>query len=156
MLILSNLVFLLCCLCLVLERQLPADVLRLKERCAGKKKGLVVRLNTPHVAQIRQSCDNKVRMNHSWCVFSVHLFFMITALLLTLKGTQIDQNCFALFQVQQLMKAARNGTKDGLEKTKLAMIRKVSFLQRKDSTGADWSPFKFSSFIQICLWESQL
>ncbi|KAM9855840.1 rho guanine nucleotide exchange factor 10-like protein [Aulostomus maculatus] len=32
------------------------------------------------------------------------------------------------------MKAARNGTKDGLEKTKLAMIRKVSFLQRKDST----------------------
>ncbi|XP_071331251.1 rho guanine nucleotide exchange factor 10-like protein isoform X2 [Trachinotus anak] len=33
------------------------------------------------------------------------------------------------------MKAARNGTKDGLEKTRLAMIRKVSFLQRKDSTG---------------------
>ncbi|TKS77869.1 Rho guanine nucleotide exchange factor 10-like protein [Collichthys lucidus] len=33
------------------------------------------------------------------------------------------------------MKAARNGTKYGLEKTKLAMIRKVSFLQRKDSTG---------------------
>lgn len=37
------------------------------------------------------------------------------------------------------MKAARNGTKDGLEKTRLAMIRKVSFLQRKDpgtDTGA--------------------
>lgn len=33
------------------------------------------------------------------------------------------------------MKAARNGTKDGLEKTKLAMIRKVSFLQKKASTG---------------------
>ncbi|KAM9351293.1 rho guanine nucleotide exchange factor 10-like protein [Symphorus nematophorus] len=33
------------------------------------------------------------------------------------------------------MKAARDGTKDSLEKTKLAMIRKVSFLQRKDSTG---------------------
>ncbi|XP_029011115.1 rho guanine nucleotide exchange factor 10-like protein isoform X2 [Betta splendens] len=33
------------------------------------------------------------------------------------------------------MKAAKTGTKDGLEKTKLAMIRKVSFLQRKDSTG---------------------
>ncbi|KAM4610770.1 rho guanine nucleotide exchange factor 10-like protein isoform 2-T4 [Polymixia lowei] len=31
------------------------------------------------------------------------------------------------------MKAARNGTKDSLEKTKLAMMRKVSFLQRKDS-----------------------
>ncbi|KAM4563381.1 rho guanine nucleotide exchange factor 10-like protein isoform 1-T2 [Odontesthes bonariensis] len=38
-------------------------------------------------------------------------------------------------KVQKLMKAARNGTKDGLEKTKLAMMRKVSFLQRKDSSG---------------------
>ncbi|KAM9751034.1 rho guanine nucleotide exchange factor 10-like protein isoform 1-T1 [Menidia menidia] len=35
-------------------------------------------------------------------------------------------------KVQQLMKAARNGTKGGLEKTKLAMMRKVSFLQKKD------------------------
>ncbi|XP_041654440.1 rho guanine nucleotide exchange factor 10-like protein isoform X1 [Cheilinus undulatus] len=76
--------------------KLPADVLRLKERCAVTRKELAVRLSTPHVANIRQSCDTKV---------------------------------------QQLMKAARNGTKDGLEKTKLAMIRKVSFLQRKDSTG---------------------
>ncbi|KAM6977926.1 LOW QUALITY PROTEIN: rho guanine nucleotide exchange factor 10-like protein [Aplochiton taeniatus] len=33
------------------------------------------------------------------------------------------------------MKEARNGTKDRLEKTKLAMLRKVSFLQRKDSVG---------------------
>ncbi|XP_070766530.1 rho guanine nucleotide exchange factor 10-like protein [Enoplosus armatus] len=76
--------------------KLPADVLRLKERCAVTRRELAVRLSTPHVANIRQSCDTKV---------------------------------------QQLMKAARNGTKDGLEKTKLAMIRKVSFLQRKDSTG---------------------
>ncbi|XP_059189077.1 rho guanine nucleotide exchange factor 10-like protein [Centropristis striata] len=76
--------------------KLPADVLRLKERCAVTRKELAVRLSTPHVAHIRQSCDTKV---------------------------------------QQLMKAAKNGTKDGLEKTKLAMIRKVSFLQRKDSTG---------------------
>uniref|UniRef100_A0A3B1KFP5 Rho guanine nucleotide exchange factor 10 like n=1 Tax=Astyanax mexicanus TaxID=7994 RepID=A0A3B1KFP5_ASTMX len=37
-----------------------------------------------------------------------------------------------LFQVQQLMKAARNGTKDGLEKTKIAMMRKVSFLNKKE------------------------
>uniref|UniRef100_A0A4W6CSU2 Rho guanine nucleotide exchange factor 10 like n=1 Tax=Lates calcarifer TaxID=8187 RepID=A0A4W6CSU2_LATCA len=44
-------------------------------------------------------------------------------------------NMYCVLQVQQFMKAARNGTKDGLEKTKLAMIRKVSFLQRKDSTG---------------------
>uniref|UniRef100_A0A674BA70 Rho guanine nucleotide exchange factor 10 like n=1 Tax=Salmo trutta TaxID=8032 RepID=A0A674BA70_SALTR len=36
-----------------------------------------------------------------------------------------------------LMKAARNGTKDGLEKTKLAMMRKVSFLQKKETTGND-------------------
>lgn len=38
-------------------------------------------------------------------------------------------------QVQQLMKAARSGTKDGLEKTKIAVMRKVSFLQRKDQMG---------------------
>ncbi|XP_027142070.1 rho guanine nucleotide exchange factor 10-like protein [Larimichthys crocea] len=76
--------------------KLPADVLRLKERCTVTRRELAVCLSSPHVSHIRQSCDTKV---------------------------------------QQLMKAARNGTKDGLEKTKLAMIRKVSFLQRKDSTG---------------------
>lgn len=38
-------------------------------------------------------------------------------------------------QVQQLMKAARSGTKDGLEKTKIAVMRKVSFLHRKDAAG---------------------
>ncbi|XP_036446687.1 rho guanine nucleotide exchange factor 10-like protein isoform X5 [Colossoma macropomum] len=37
-------------------------------------------------------------------------------------------------KVQQLMKAARNGTKDGLEKTKIAMMRKVSFLSKKENT----------------------
>uniref|UniRef100_A0A667ZMH3 Rho guanine nucleotide exchange factor 10 like n=1 Tax=Myripristis murdjan TaxID=586833 RepID=A0A667ZMH3_9TELE len=39
--------------------------------------------------------------------------------------------------VQQLMKAARSGTKDGLEKTKIAVMRRVSFLQRKDQLGKD-------------------
>ncbi|XP_046896968.1 rho guanine nucleotide exchange factor 10-like protein isoform X3 [Hypomesus transpacificus] len=38
-------------------------------------------------------------------------------------------------KVQKLMKAARNGTKGGLEKTKLAMMRKVSFLQKKETSG---------------------
>ncbi|XP_074538407.1 rho guanine nucleotide exchange factor 10-like protein [Halichoeres trimaculatus] len=76
--------------------KLPADVLKLKERCAVTRKELALRLSNPHVSNIKQSCDTKV---------------------------------------QQLMKAARNGTKDSLEKTKLVMIRKVSFLQRKDSTG---------------------
>ncbi|KAK1800133.1 hypothetical protein P4O66_006155 [Electrophorus voltai] len=33
--------------------------------------------------------------------------------------------------VHQLMKAARSGTKDSLEKTKMAVMRKVSFLQKK-------------------------
>lgn len=36
-----------------------------------------------------------------------------------------------------MMKAAKNGTKEGLGRRKLAMIRKVSFLQRKDSTGIE-------------------
>ncbi|XP_062889348.1 rho guanine nucleotide exchange factor 10-like protein isoform X1 [Mobula hypostoma] len=35
-------------------------------------------------------------------------------------------------KMQQLMKAARNGTKDGLEKTKNAVMRKVPFLQRRE------------------------
>ncbi|KAM9299190.1 rho guanine nucleotide exchange factor 10-like protein [Gastrophryne carolinensis] len=35
----------------------------------------------------------------------------------------------------QLMKAARSGTKDGLEKTRNAVMRKVTFLQRRDTTG---------------------
>ncbi|KAM4613432.1 rho guanine nucleotide exchange factor 10-like protein [Polymixia lowei] len=35
-------------------------------------------------------------------------------------------------KVQQLMKAARSGTKDGLEKTKIAVMRRVSFLHKKD------------------------
>ncbi|TSM04821.1 Rho guanine nucleotide exchange factor 10-like protein [Bagarius yarrelli] len=37
-------------------------------------------------------------------------------------------------KVQQLMKAARSGTKDGLEKTKIAMRRKVTFLNKKENT----------------------
>ncbi|XP_043917752.1 rho guanine nucleotide exchange factor 10-like protein isoform X2 [Protopterus annectens] len=36
-------------------------------------------------------------------------------------------------KVQQLMKAAKSGTKDGLEKTRIAVMRKVSFLQRKET-----------------------
>uniref|UniRef100_A0A8C6PWU3 Rho guanine nucleotide exchange factor 10 like n=1 Tax=Nothobranchius furzeri TaxID=105023 RepID=A0A8C6PWU3_NOTFU len=43
--------------------------------------------------------------------------------------------CAVRHQVQQLMKAARSGTKDGLERTKIAVMRKVPFLQRKDQTG---------------------
>ncbi|KAM8927225.1 rho guanine nucleotide exchange factor 10-like protein isoform 1-T1 [Pelodytes ibericus] len=35
----------------------------------------------------------------------------------------------------QLMKAARSGTKDGLEKTRMAVMRKVTFLQRKETAG---------------------
>uniref|UniRef100_A0A452V6P6 Rho guanine nucleotide exchange factor 10-like protein n=1 Tax=Ursus maritimus TaxID=29073 RepID=A0A452V6P6_URSMA len=35
----------------------------------------------------------------------------------------------------QLMKAAKSGTKDGLEKTRIAVMRKVSFLHRKDVLG---------------------
>lgn len=38
-------------------------------------------------------------------------------------------------QMTQLMKAAKSGTKDGLEKTRIAVLRKVSFLHRKDVLG---------------------
>lgn len=33
------------------------------------------------------------------------------------------------------MRAARSGTKDGLERTRMAVLRKVTFLQRRDSPG---------------------
>ncbi|XP_045154879.1 rho guanine nucleotide exchange factor 10-like protein [Echinops telfairi] len=38
-------------------------------------------------------------------------------------------------KMTQLMKAAKSGTKDGLEKTRMAVLRKVSFLHRKDVLG---------------------
>lgn len=38
-------------------------------------------------------------------------------------------------KMTQLMKAAKSGTKDGLEKTRIAVLRKVSFLHRKDVLG---------------------
>lgn len=40
----------------------------------------------------------------------------------------------------QLMKAAKSGTKDGLEKTRIAVMRKVSFLHRKDVLGEALGP----------------
>ena len=54
------------------------------------------------------------------------------------------------------MKAAKNGTMDGLEKTKLAMFRKVSFLQRKDSTGTETGTGinTFTSFTFTSHWGS--
>lgn len=52
-------------------------------------------------------------------------------------------------QVQQLMKAARSGTKDGLEKTKIAVMRKVSFLQRKDHLGNAGESKKFVNVGQL-------
>lgn len=48
------------------------------------------------------------------------------------------------------MKAARDGTKDSLEKTKLAMIRKVSFLQRKEPTGTQ-TEIKLSQLVWLSL-----
>ncbi|XP_068270438.1 rho guanine nucleotide exchange factor 10-like protein isoform X1 [Nyctibius grandis] len=38
-------------------------------------------------------------------------------------------------KMTQLMKAAKSGTKDGLEKTKIAVMRKVTFLHRKEMPG---------------------
>ncbi|XP_075407349.1 rho guanine nucleotide exchange factor 10-like protein isoform X2 [Tenrec ecaudatus] len=38
-------------------------------------------------------------------------------------------------KMTQFMKAAKSGTKDGLEKTRMAVLRKVSFLHRKDVLG---------------------
>lgn len=52
-------------------------------------------------------------------------------------------------QVQQLMKAARSGTKDGLERTKIAVMRKVPFLQRRDQIGKSGGD---SVHLQMKVW----
>ncbi|NXY17898.1 ARGAL protein, partial [Atrichornis clamosus] len=39
------------------------------------------------------------------------------------------------WKMTQLMRAARSGTKDGLEKTRIAVMRKVTFLHRKETPG---------------------
>ncbi|NWS08975.1 ARGAL protein, partial [Motacilla alba] len=39
------------------------------------------------------------------------------------------------WKVSQLMRAARSGTKDGLERTRMAVLRRVTFLQRRDGPG---------------------
>nr|XP_033777326.1 rho guanine nucleotide exchange factor 10-like protein isoform X2 [Geotrypetes seraphini] len=39
------------------------------------------------------------------------------------------------WKMTQLMKAAKSGTKDGLEKTRIAVMRKVHFLHRKETVG---------------------
>ncbi|NXG72883.1 ARGAL protein, partial [Baryphthengus martii] len=39
------------------------------------------------------------------------------------------------WKMTQLMKAAKSGTKDGLEKTRIAVMRKVTFLHRKEVPG---------------------
>ncbi|XP_009994091.1 PREDICTED: rho guanine nucleotide exchange factor 10-like protein [Chaetura pelagica] len=39
------------------------------------------------------------------------------------------------WKMTQLMKAAKSGTKDGLEKTKIAVMRKVTFLHRREAPG---------------------
>lgn len=49
-------------------------------------------------------------------------------------------------QMTQLMKAAKSGTKDGLEKTKIAVMRKVTFLHRKEAPGKQATPTP-------CFWE---
>lgn len=46
-----------------------------------------------------------------------------------------DDSPSAFAQMTQLMKAAKSGTRDGLEKTRMAVMRKVSFLHRKDVLG---------------------
>uniref|UniRef100_A0A8C3AI93 Rho guanine nucleotide exchange factor 10 like n=1 Tax=Cyclopterus lumpus TaxID=8103 RepID=A0A8C3AI93_CYCLU len=75
-----------------------------------------------------------------------------TASDLIIRKTSVIQLC-CVFQVQQLMKAARSGTRGSLEKTKLAMIRKVSFLQKKDSTGAESEGRDDAGYLDVSVCE---
>uniref|UniRef100_A0A8C0ZEC4 Rho guanine nucleotide exchange factor 10 like n=1 Tax=Cyanistes caeruleus TaxID=156563 RepID=A0A8C0ZEC4_CYACU len=50
-------------------------------------------------------------------------------------------------QVSQLMRAARSGTRDGLERTRMAVLRRVTFLQRRDGPGD--SEEEDSGFLEV-------
>lgn len=117
-------------------------------------------------SQWKWNCLNahKLTANEPWgimrerlCPVAVHTGLCTgSALFLPLSCRCSFQYSFYLSQVQQLMKAARNGTKDGLEKTKIAMMRKVSFLNKKENTGLRVFCIPFllkigSSFLVSCL-----
>ncbi|KAL8198206.1 UNVERIFIED_CONTAM: guanine nucleotide exchange factor 10-like protein [Gekko kuhli] len=55
-------------------------------------------------------------------------------------------------KMTQLMKAAKSGTKDGLEKTKMAVMRKVTFLHKKEVPDGAISPHPACSCIPS-LWK---
>ncbi|KAI5623008.1 rho guanine nucleotide exchange factor 10-like protein isoform X2 [Silurus asotus] len=57
---------------------------------------------------------NSNTVQHDWLMCDIQIWYI------------------SAFWMHQLMRAARSGTKDGLEKTKMAVMRKVSFLQKKD------------------------
>lgn len=101
----------------------------------------------------------------AWCIqcpISLYLSLWITLqCFLALSSLSSWTNCFGLFvllnQVHQLMKAARSGTKDGLDKTKIAFMRRVSFLHKKDHSGnlgkssSKWLFAKLLSQMKVCL-----
>uniref|UniRef100_A0A8C0V0Q9 Rho guanine nucleotide exchange factor 10 like n=1 Tax=Cyanistes caeruleus TaxID=156563 RepID=A0A8C0V0Q9_CYACU len=51
------------------------------------------------------------------------------------------------WKVSQLMRAARSGTRDGLERTRMAVLRRVTFLQRRDGPGD--SEEEDSGFLEV-------
>lgn len=93
-----------------------------------------------------------------WSTFSIRLYH-VTGYGGTPAGLpMIFCSPLVPLQVHQLMRAARSGTKDGLEKTKIAVMRRVSFLHKKDHSGnlrmisfENLSSFKHSSW-PLFLW----
>uniref|UniRef100_A0A8C9WQT4 Rho guanine nucleotide exchange factor 10 like n=1 Tax=Scleropages formosus TaxID=113540 RepID=A0A8C9WQT4_SCLFO len=124
-------------------RQISPDVRRLKERCAKTRRELAARLAGRDVSRGRAVRSAGFGDLHG----EIGCLKLPGATGVECGGggggdrggLTLSQQPFPLQtpQVQQLMKAARNGTKDGLEKTRLAMMRKVSFLHKKESSGAE-------------------
>uniref|UniRef100_A0A8B9JUU2 Rho guanine nucleotide exchange factor (GEF) 10-like b n=1 Tax=Astyanax mexicanus TaxID=7994 RepID=A0A8B9JUU2_ASTMX len=88
--------------------------------------------------KLREQDSNWRSQGQPFFTKTLLLYFICNHLLFSpfpLSYRCLFQHSSPLFQVQQLMKAARNGTKDGLEKTKIAMMRKVSFLNKKEIIG---------------------
>lgn len=54
--------------------------------------------------------------------------------------------------MQKLVKAAREGTKDGLEKTKAAVKKGRSFIKTKSFCNGGWYPGNISVFPFLSAW----
>uniref|UniRef100_A0A8B9HNW1 Rho guanine nucleotide exchange factor (GEF) 10-like a n=1 Tax=Astyanax mexicanus TaxID=7994 RepID=A0A8B9HNW1_ASTMX len=86
---------------------------------------------------VRLARSDPTKSNFLFLFLRMFLIGGFFSLRVTCGQSLISCPLLLLPQVHQLMRAARSGTKDGLEKTKIAVMRRVSFLQKKDQSAED-------------------